>query len=113
MKALENQRFAVGRAGHDPATYGLKGRATNDVSTGNSRGAAALPENHVPSVAQAQAVTFPVDSVVEVVGGTRHKQRGVVLGEARSMYRGVADLLVRFEDGMERPMGPDMLRRIG
>jgi hypothetical protein len=113
MKALENQRFAVGRAGHDPATYGLKGRATNDASQGVYRANANPDGYRVPSVAQAQAVAFPVDSVVEVVGGTRHKQRGVVLGEARSMYRGVADLLVRFEDGMERPMGPDMLRRIG
>jgi hypothetical protein len=57
--------------------------------------------------------TFPPGCVVEVIGGTRHKQRGVVQGEARSMYRGIPDLIVKFEDGMERPMGPDMLRRIG
>jgi hypothetical protein len=113
MKPLENQRFAVGRAGHDPATYGLKGRATNDASPGNSRGAAARPENHVPSVAQLQGATFPVDSVVEVVLGLRKGQRGVVLGEARSSYRGVSDLEVRFEDGMVRWVGPDVLRRIG
>lgn len=25
MKHLENSQFGVGRAGHDPATYGLKG----------------------------------------------------------------------------------------
>lgn len=57
--------------------------------------------------------TFPPGCVVEVVGGTRHKQRGVVQGEARSMYRGVPDIDVRFEDGMVRPMGADVLRRIG
>ena len=49
-------------------------------------------------------------AVVEVVGGTRHKQRGRVIGEARSMYRGRADWLVLMEDGMERALGPDVLR---
>ena len=63
-------------------------------------------------VAPASDKTFPPGSVVEIVGGTRKAQRGVVQGEARSMYRGVADLIVKFEDGMERPIGPDMLRRL-
>ena len=49
-------------------------------------------------------------SVVEVVGGTRHKQRGVVLGQARSTYKGVADLEVRMEDGVIRWLGPDVLK---
>lgn len=49
-------------------------------------------------------------AVVEVVGGTRHKQRGRVICEARSTYRGVPDWLVRMEDGMERALGPDVLR---
>ena len=55
---------------------------------------------------------FPAGAVVEVVAGERKAQRGVVLGEARSSYRGVVDLEVRFEDGMVRWMGPAMLRRI-
>lgn len=54
-----------------------------------------------------------VGAVIEVVSGTRKMQRGVVVGEARSTFRGVPDLLVKFEDGMERPIGPDMLRVVG
>jgi hypothetical protein len=49
-------------------------------------------------------------AIVEVVGGTRHKQRGRVVGEARSMYRGVPDWDVQMEDGMVRPLGADVLR---
>lgn len=113
MKRLENTAFEVGRAGHDPATYGLKGRATNSVSPEDSRGAVAHTGNHVPSIAQVQGLSFPVGCVVEVVGGLRKGQRGRVLGEARSTYHGVSDLVVRFEDGMERWIGPDMLRRLG
>jgi hypothetical protein len=51
-----------------------------------------------------------VGSVVEVTKGTRMKQRGVVLGEARSTYQGVPDLEVRMEDGTVRWLGPDVLR---
>jgi hypothetical protein len=58
-------------------------------------------------------IPFDVDSVVEVVAGLRKGQRGVVRGEARSSYRGVADLVVRFEDGVVRWIGPEMLRRLG
>lgn len=49
-------------------------------------------------------------AVVEVTTGTRKAQRGVVIGEARSTYRGVADLEVRMEDGSIRWLGPDVLR---
>lgn len=47
--------------------------------------------------------------VVEVTQGPRKAQRGVVVGEARSMYLGVADIDVRFEDGHIRSMRPDYL----
>lgn len=55
MKRLENKRFAVGRAGHDPATYGLKGRGTKQPPPLDSSDAVTLPIYREPPVAQAQA----------------------------------------------------------
>lgn len=57
-------------------------------------------------------MTIPIGAVIEVICGTRKAQRGVVLGEARSSYHGVADLEVRMEDGMVRWLSPAVLRRI-
>jgi transcription antitermination factor NusG len=115
MKPLENQRFAVGRAGHDPATYGLKGRATKRVSPEDSRGGLALVKEHVPSVAQAQAAEIPFapGDVVEITDGMSKGLRGTVLGPARSMYLGVADVALRMEFGREAWIRPDWLRRLG
>jgi hypothetical protein len=55
-------------------------------------------------------IVIRAGSVVEVTKGTRKAQRGVVIGEARSCYRGVSDLEVRMEDGSVRWLGPDVLR---
>ena len=53
---------------------------------------------------------IPAGSVVEVARGDSKGFRGVVLGQARSTYKGVPDLEVRFENGDVRWIGPDMLR---
>lgn len=59
-----------------------------------------------------KGIPFAPGVVVEVLSGTRKAQRGVVVGEARSMYRGVPDVEVRFEDGMVRCMRADYLREM-
>ena len=107
MKSRQNNAIVVGRAGHDPATYGLKGRGNSETVSENI--AALL--NREPSVDQAQA--FPPGCVVQLTSGMSKGLRGIVLGEARSMYLGVPDVAVELETGMVRPIRPDYLRRIG
>jgi hypothetical protein len=57
-------------------------------------------------------IPFAVDSVVEITSGMSKGQRGVVLGPARSMYRGVPDVRVRKENGDESWIRPDYLRSL-
>jgi hypothetical protein len=55
---------------------------------------------------------FPPGCVVELTEGMSKGLRGVVLGEARSMYLGVPDVAVELETGFVRPIRPDYLRRL-
>ncbi len=102
MKRRENNANTVGRAGHDPATYGLKGRANGSESPSDSYD----PYGREPTVVQ-------VDAVVEVTSGLRKAQRGRVLEVRPTAFFGVPDLAVQFEDGAVRIMRSDYLRRIG
>lgn len=55
---------------------------------------------------------LPAGAVVEITAGMSKGLRGVVLGPARSMYLGVADVEVRMEDGTVRWLRPDYLKVI-
>lgn len=101
MKQRQNSEMLVGRAGHDPATYGLKGRANRTESP------SVLDERNEsdPSVAQ-------VGSVVEVTSGLRKGQRGVVLEVRPTAFHGVPDLAVQFEDGHVRTLRSDFAREM-
>lgn len=59
MKHRENKQFAVGRAGHDPATYGLKGRTTKCVPAWDSSDVVTEPIYRDPTVVQAQLRRLP------------------------------------------------------
>lgn len=102
MKRRENNAHVVGRAGHDPATYGLKGRANGSESPARS----GERETREPPVAQ-------VGDVVEVTSGLRKASRGVVLEERGTAFFGVPDYAVQFEDGQVRVLRGDFLRRMG
>lgn len=102
MKARENKASSVGRAGHDPATYGLKGRANESESPSGVD----EHESREPTVTQ-------VGAVVEVTSGLRKASRGVVLEVRNTTFFGVPDLAVQFEDGAVRTIRADFLRRLG
>jgi transcription antitermination factor NusG len=101
MKGRQNNAIVVGRAGHDPATYGLKGRANGAESSTSTD----ERERREPTVVQ-------VGDVVEITSGLRKGQRGVVLELRDTTFFGAADLAVQFEDGMVRVIRADFVRRM-
>jgi hypothetical protein len=58
-------------------------------------------------------IPFAPGDVVEITDGMSKGLRGTVLGPARSMYLGVADVALRMEFGREAWIRPDWLRRLG
>jgi hypothetical protein len=102
MNSRKNNAQVVGRAGHDPATYGLKGRANEPESSSSTD----ERKTRNPSVAH-------VGDVVEVTSGLRKASRGVVLEERNTAFFGVPDYAVQFEDGQVRIIRGDYLRRMG
>ena len=57
-------------------------------------------------------IPFSKDEAVEVTQGASKGIRGRVIGPARSMYLGVADVAIRTETGREAWIRPDFLRRL-
>lgn len=64
MKARKNKADVVGRAGHDPATYGLKGPPSNDTNASDSAASAKVLRVRSPRAAQTNE---PESSVLQKV----------------------------------------------
>jgi transcription antitermination factor NusG len=60
----------------------------------------------------APEIPFAPGDAVEVIQGASKGLRGRVIGPARSMYLGVADVAIRTETGREAWIRPDYLRRL-
>jgi transcription elongation factor len=62
------------------------------------------------SAVRSGEIPFAPGDVVEITDGMSKGLRGTVLGPARSMYLGVADVALRMEFGREAWIRPDWLR---
>lgn len=94
MKDLKNKGIAVGRAGHDPATYGLKGPLSEETSTRENSTAESDGAPREPSV------DHPIGSRVVVTAGLAAGLRGIVRERSRVMFGDIPTYAVEFPGAM-------------